>query len=149
MGGLGRSGAEARGTAIADFRFSLLPIRPRFFFSVPLVRRSWAVGHSYICYGPLLQGSTSVLYEGKPVGTPDAGAFWRVIAQHKVAVLLTAPTALRAIKKEDSEGKLVPGYDLSHFKALYLAGERADPASVQGARQLLKVPVIDHVSAEK
>ena len=104
----------------------------------------WAVGHSYIAYAPLLQGATTVLYEGKPVGTPDAGAFWRVIAQHKVTVLFTAPTALRAIKKEDSTGKLLPQYDLRHFKALYLAGERADPASLAWARDLLKVPVIDH-----
>lgn len=104
----------------------------------------WAVGHSYIAYAPLLQGATTVLYEGKPVGTPDAGAFWRVISEHKVTVLFTAPTALRAIKKEDSEGKLLPQYDMSHFKALYLAGERADPASLAWARDLLKVPVIDH-----
>jgi propionyl-CoA synthetase len=104
----------------------------------------WAVGHSYIVHGPLLQGSTSVLYEGKPVGTPDAGAFWRVISQHKVSVLLTAPTALRAIRKEDSEGKLKGKYVMSSFKALYLAGERADPASVAWARQLLNVPILDN-----
>ena len=104
----------------------------------------WAVGHSYIVYGPLLQGSTSVLYEGKPVGTPDAGAFWRVLAEHRVRVLLTAPTALRAIRKEDPEGSLVSKYDLSNFKALYLAGERADPSSLTWAQQVLKVPVIDN-----
>jgi propionyl-CoA synthetase len=104
----------------------------------------WAVGHSYIVYGPLLQGTTSVLYEGKPVGTPDAGAFWRVIAQHKVSILFTAPTALRAIRKEDADGEFLKKYDLSHFEALFLAGERADPASVKWARDHLKTPVIDH-----
>ncbi len=104
----------------------------------------WVVGHSYIVYGPLLQGCTTVLYEGKPVGTPDAGAFWRVIADHKVETLFTAPTAFRAIKKEDPEGKLIGDYDLSHFRTLYLAGERADPDTLQWAEDKLGVPVIDH-----
>ena len=104
----------------------------------------WVVGHSYIVYGPLLQGCTSVLYEGKPIGTPDAGAFWRVIAEHKVETLFTAPTAFRAIKKEDPEGKLIEEYDLSHFRTLYLAGERADPDTLQWAEDKLGVPVIDH-----
>jgi propionyl-CoA synthetase len=104
----------------------------------------WVVGHSYIVYAPLLQGATSVLYEGKPVGTPDAGAFWRLIAEHKAVVLFTAPTAFRAIRKEDPEAKLLAGYDLSHFRALFLAGERADPDTLVWAQQVLKVPVIDH-----
>ena len=104
----------------------------------------WVVGHSYIVYGPLFHGNTTVLYEGKPVGTPDAGAFWRVISQHEVKVLFTAPTALRAIKREDPEGKALGDYDLSHFKALFLAGERSDPDTLQWAENLLQVPVIDH-----
>ena len=104
----------------------------------------WVVGHSYIVYGPLFHGNTTVLYEGKPVGTPDAGAFWRVISQHEVKVLFTAPTALRAIKREDPEGKLLGDYDLSQFKALFLAGERSDPDTLQWAENLLQVPVIDH-----
>ncbi len=104
----------------------------------------WVVGHSYIVYAPLIYGCTSVLYEGKPVGTPDAGAFWRVIAEHGVSVMFTAPTAFRAIKREDPEGKLIRKYDLSKFRALFLAGERADPPTVQWAEQQLKVPVIDH-----
>ncbi len=104
----------------------------------------WVVGHSYIVYAPLLYGCTTVLYEGKPVGTPDAGAFWRVIAQHKVRALFTAPTAFRAIKREDPEGKLIRGYDLSQFRTLFLAGERSDPATLEWAEQHLKVPVIDH-----
>ena len=104
----------------------------------------WVVGHSYIVYGPLFHGNTTVLYEGKPVGTPDAGAFWRVISQHRVKVLFTAPTALRAIKREDPEGKLLRDYDLSHFKALFLAGERSDPDTLRWAENLLQVPVIDH-----
>ena len=104
----------------------------------------WVVGHSYIVYAPLLHGATTIFYEGKPVGTPDAGAFWRVISQHKVKALFTAPTAFRAIKKEDPNGKLLAGYDLSHFKYLFLAGERADPNTIQWAENLLKVPVIDH-----
>jgi propionyl-CoA synthetase len=104
----------------------------------------WVVGHSYIVYGPLLHGATTVMYEGKPVGTPDAGAFWRVISEYKVKALFTAPTAFRAIKKEDPTGSLLAKYDLSHFKTLFLAGERADPNTVQWAEELLKVPVIDH-----
>jgi propionyl-CoA synthetase len=104
----------------------------------------WVVGHSYIVYAPLLHGATTILYEGKPVGTPNAGAFWRVIAEHKVAALFTAPTAFRAIKKEDSKGELLKEYDLSHFRTLFLAGERADPDTVNWAAELLKKPVIDH-----
>jgi propionyl-CoA synthetase len=104
----------------------------------------WVVGHSYIVYGPLLQGATSVLYEGKPVGTPDAGAFWRVVAEHGVSVLFTAPTAFRAIRKEDPQAKLLAGHDLSKFRALFLAGERADPDTLKWAEDVLKVPVIDH-----
>ena len=104
----------------------------------------WVVGHSYIVYAPLLNGSTTVLYEGKPVGTPDAGVFWRVVEDYKVSVLFTAPTALRAIRKEDSEGALVKGYDLSSLRALFLAGERADPDTIRWAEAVLGVPVIDH-----
>jgi propionyl-CoA synthetase len=104
----------------------------------------WVVGHSYIIYAPLLHGATSVLYEGKPVGTPDAGAFWRVCADHKVVSLFTAPTAFRAIRKEDPDAKLLAQYDLSKFRALFLAGERADPPTLEWAEQVLKVPVIDH-----
>jgi propionyl-CoA synthetase len=104
----------------------------------------WAVGHSYIVYAPLLTGCTTVLYEGKPVGTPDAGAFWRVIAEHDVRVLFTAPTAFRAIKKEDFEGVHLRGHDLSRFRYLFLAGERLDPDTYQWASRLLGVPVIDH-----
>ncbi|CAK8713132.1 Propionyl-CoA synthetase [Candidatus Electrothrix aarhusensis] len=104
----------------------------------------WVVGHSYIVYAPLLYGCTTVVYEGKPVGTPDAGAFWRVIAEHKVKVLFTAPTAFRAIKKEDPKGLLLKDYDLSEYKALFLAGERLDPDTYHWAKDLLEVPVIDH-----
>jgi len=104
----------------------------------------WVVGHSYIVYAPLIHGNTSVLYEGKPVGTPDAGAFWRVISEHKVAALFTAPTAFRAIKREDPNGELIKKYDLKHFRTLFLAGERADPDTVAWAERQLKVPVIDH-----
>jgi propionyl-CoA synthetase len=104
----------------------------------------WVVGHSYIVYAPLFLGCTTVLYEGKPVGTPDAGAFWRVIAEHGVRVLFTAPTAFRAIKREDPEGRLVKRYDLSRFRTLFLAGERADPDTVRWAERVLGVPVIDH-----
>lgn len=104
----------------------------------------WVVGHSYIVYAPLLHGCTTILYEGKPVGTPDAGAFWRVIEQHGVSTLFTAPTALRAIKKDDPKAKLVGNYDLSKFRALFLAGERADPDSVAWAENALRRPVIDH-----
>ncbi len=104
----------------------------------------WVVGHSYIVYGPLLAGCTSILYEGKPVSTPDAGAFWRVISEHKVKALFTAPTAFRAIKQQDPDGALINDYDLSHFNMLFLAGERADPPTVQWAEDKLQVPVIDH-----
>ncbi|MCB2226338.1 MAG: propionyl-CoA synthetase [Desulfarculaceae bacterium] len=104
----------------------------------------WVVGHSYIVYAPLLYGATTIVYEGKPVGTPDAGAFWRVISQHGVKVLFTAPTAFRAIKREDSKGELLKEYDLGDFEALYLAGERTDPDTYQWAADLLQRPVIDH-----
>jgi len=104
----------------------------------------WVVGHSYIVYAPLIHGCTTVLYEGKPVGTPDAGAFWRVIAEHKVKVMFTAPTAFRAIKREDPRGALIGGYDLAGFRALFLAGERCDPDTLKWAEDRLKVPVIDH-----
>jgi propionyl-CoA synthetase len=104
----------------------------------------WVVGHSYIVYAPLLHGCTTILYEGKPVGTPDAGAFWRVISEHGAVSLFTAPTAFRAIKKEDPQGKLISRYDLSKFRTLFLAGERADPDTVQWAENMLKIPVIDH-----
>jgi len=104
----------------------------------------WVVGHSYIVYGPLLHGCTTIIYEGKPIGTPDAGAFWRVINQHRVKVLFTAPTAFRAIKKEDPRGELLKKYDLDGFQALFLAGERLDPDTYHWARELLQVPVIDH-----
>jgi propionyl-CoA synthetase len=104
----------------------------------------WVVGHSYIVYAPLIHGCTTIVFEGKPVGTPDAGAFWRVIAQHGVKVMFTAPTAFRAIKREDSEGKLLSKYDLGDFEALYLAGERTDPDTYHWATDLLQRPVIDH-----
>ena len=104
----------------------------------------WVVGHSYIVYAPLIYGCTTIVFEGKPVGTPDAGAFWRVIDQHKVKVLFTAPTAFRAIKREDSKGEYLKKYDLSGFDALYLAGERTDPDTYQWAADLLERPVIDH-----
>lgn len=104
----------------------------------------WVVGHSYIVYGPLFHGATTIMYEGKPVGTPDAGAFWRVISEHKAVAFFTAPTAFRAIRKEDPEGKFIRQYDLSKFRTLFLAGERADPPTVEWAEQQLKVPVIDH-----
>ncbi|MGI9424997.1 MAG: propionyl-CoA synthetase [Hyphomicrobiaceae bacterium] len=104
----------------------------------------WVVGHSYIVYAPLLHGCTTVMYEGKPVGTPDAGAFWRVISEHKVASMFTAPTAFRAIKKEDPDGAFIKKYDLSDFRVLYLAGERADPDTITWAENQLNVPVIDH-----
>jgi len=104
----------------------------------------WVVGHSYIVYAPLFHGCTTILYEGKPVGTPDAGAFWRVIAEHGAVAMFTAPTAFRAIKKEDPQGRLFARYDLSRFRTLFLAGERADPDTVVWAEKLLKVPVIDH-----
>jgi propionyl-CoA synthetase len=104
----------------------------------------WVVGHSYIVYGPLFHGCTSILYEGKPVGTPDAGAFWRVISEHGCVAMFTAPTAFRAIKKEDPKGLLIGKYDLSKFRTLFLAGERADPDTLKWAEQMLNVPVIDH-----
>jgi propionyl-CoA synthetase len=104
----------------------------------------WVVGHSYIVYAPLLHGCTTILYEGKPVGTPDAGAFWRVIAEHGCVSLFTAPTAFRAIKKEDPDAKLLSRHDLSAFRTLFLAGERADPDTVKWAERILGVPVLDH-----
>jgi len=104
----------------------------------------WVVGHSYIVYAPLIQGSTTILYEGKPIGTPDAGAFWRVISQHGVKSLFTAPTAFRAIKKEDPNGEYFKKYDTSCFECLYLAGERLDPDTLHWAEKLIGVPVIDH-----
>ncbi|MBP1847162.1 propionyl-CoA synthetase [Rhizobium petrolearium] len=104
----------------------------------------WVVGHSYIVYGPLLAGTTSVLFEGKPVGTPDAGTFWRVINEHRVKVLFTAPTAFRAIRREDPEGEYIAKYDISSLQALFLAGERADPETLKWAEQQLGIPVIDH-----
>jgi propionyl-CoA synthetase len=104
----------------------------------------WVVGHSYIVYAPLLHGATSILYEGKPVGTPDAGAYWRVIAEHGVAAFFTAPTAFRAIKKEDPAGTLLGRYDLKTLRTLFLAGERADPETLKWAEAKLSVPVVDH-----
>ncbi len=104
----------------------------------------WVVGHSYIVYAPLLKGCTTILYEGKPVGTPDPGAFWRVCAQHGVSALFTAPTAFRAIKKEDPKGEHMARYDLSRFRTLFLAGERCDPDTLIWARERLAVPVVDH-----
>ncbi len=102
----------------------------------------WAI--PTIVYAPLLKGCTTILYEGKPVGTPDAGAFWRVISEHKVPAMFTAPTAFRAIRRDDPEGVLLKKYDLSGFRALFLAGERSDPPTLEWAEALLKVPVIDH-----
>jgi propionyl-CoA synthetase len=104
----------------------------------------WVVGHSYICYGPLLNCSATVVFEGKPVGTPDAGVFWRVIQDYKVTAMFTAPTALRAIKKVDPKGELIKDYDLSHFRTLFLAGERSDPATIEWAQEKLDRLVIDH-----
>ena len=104
----------------------------------------WVVGHSYIVYAPLLHGCTSILFEGKPVGTPDAGTFWRIISEHKVETLFTAPTAFRAIKGQDPDGEFISKYDLSHFRNLFLAGERADPVTIHWAEEKLNVPVIDH-----
>jgi propionyl-CoA synthetase len=104
----------------------------------------WVVGHSYIVYGPLFRGCTTILFEGKPVGTPDAGVFWRVISEHGVRSLFTAPTAFRAIKRDDPKGELIKKYDISNFKYLFLAGERSDPDTIQWAEKNLKVPVIDH-----
>jgi propionyl-CoA synthetase len=104
----------------------------------------WVVGHSYIVYAPLLHGCTTILYEGKPVGTPDAGAFWRVIEQHRVKCLFTAPTAFRAIRREDPDGELLHQYDISSLETLFLAGERCDPATLHWAEKQLEIPVIDH-----
>ncbi|MCG8639626.1 MAG: propionyl-CoA synthetase [Desulfobacterales bacterium] len=104
----------------------------------------WVVGHSYIVYGPLFKGCTTIVYEGKPVGTPDASAFWRVITQHKVKALFTAPTAFRAIKREDPDARMLSDFDMSGFKYLFLAGERLDPDTLEWAENNLKVPVIDH-----
>ena len=104
----------------------------------------WVVGHSYIVYAPLLHGCTTVLYEGKPVGTPDPGAFWRVISEHGVSTMFTAPTAFRAIRQRDPEGAHIRRYDLSRFRALFLAGERCDPETLRWAQEQLGVPVIDH-----
>jgi propionyl-CoA synthetase len=104
----------------------------------------WVVGHSYIVYAPLLHGCTTILYEGKSVGTPDAGAFWRVIAEHGAVAMFTAPTALRAIKKEDPQATLLARHPMPNFRTLFLAGERADPDTVKWAEGILKVPVIDH-----
>ncbi|BCU05594.1 propionyl-CoA synthetase [Allochromatium tepidum] len=104
----------------------------------------WVVGHSYIVYAPLLMGCTTIVYEGKPVGTPDAGAFWRVIQEHRVSVLFTAPTAFRAIKREDPKAEHLKRYDLGRFRSLFLAGERCDPDTLEWAQRTLNVPVIDH-----
>jgi propionyl-CoA synthetase len=104
----------------------------------------WVVGHSYIVYAPLLHGCASVLYEGKPIGTPDAGAFWRVIQEYKVAAFFTAPTAFRAVRKEDPQGSLIKDYDIKSLRTLFLAGERADPDTVAWAQRTLSVPVVDH-----
>ncbi|MFZ2101146.1 MAG: AMP-binding protein, partial [Oricola sp.] len=104
----------------------------------------WVVGHSYIVYGPLIYGATTVLFEGKPVGTPDAGTFWRIIEEYKVSSMFTAPTAFRAIKKEDPKGEFIPKYDLSSLRSLFLAGERADPDTIIWAQDRLGIPVIDH-----
>ena len=104
----------------------------------------WVVGHSYICYGPLIHGNSTIVFEGKPIGTPDAGTFWRVINEHKVKSFFTAPTAFRAVKREDPKGEFVKKYDLSCLKQVYLAGERADPDTIVWAQEQLQVPVIDH-----
>ena len=104
----------------------------------------WVVGHSYICYGPLIHGNTTIVFEGKPIGTPDAGTFWRVISEHKVRSFFTAPTAFRAVKREDPKGEFLGKYDISHLRAIYLAGERADPDTIEWARNLTGKPVYDH-----
>lgn len=104
----------------------------------------WVVGHSYIVYGPLLQGCTTVLFEGKPIKTPDAGTFWRVISEHKVKTFFTAPTAIRAIKKEDPEAHLIGNYDISHLNVIFLAGERCDPATFEWLGKITQKPIIDH-----
>ena len=102
----------------------------------------WVVGHSYICYAPLIHGNTTIVFEGKPVGTPDASTFWRVISEHKVRSFFTAPTAIRAVKREDPKGTLVEQFDLSHLNALYLAGERADPDTIVWAQEMLGLSLI-------
>ncbi len=104
----------------------------------------WVVGHSYICYGPLVHGNTTIVFEGKPIGTPDAGTFWRVISEHKVRSFFTAPTAFRAVKREDPKGEFIKKYDLSHLRAIYLAGERADPDTIEWTQQMTGEPVYDH-----
>ena len=104
----------------------------------------WVVGHSYICYAPLIHGNTTVVFEGKPIGTPDAGTFWRVIEEHDVKSFFTAPTAFRAIKREDPKGEMIKDYDISGLRALYLAGERADPDTIEWAQRVMNVPVYDH-----
>ena len=104
----------------------------------------WVVGHSYICYGPLIAGNTTIVFEGKPVGTPDASTFWRVIAEHDVKSFFTAPTAFRAIKRDDPKGELIKNFDISGLRALYLAGERADPDTIEWAQKVMNVPVYDH-----
>ncbi|EBA12987.1 propionate-CoA ligase PrpE [Roseobacter sp. CCS2] len=104
----------------------------------------WVVGHSYICYAPLIHGNTTVVFEGKPIGTPDAGTFWRVIEEHNVKSFFTAPTAFRAIKREDPQGEMIKNYDISGLRALYLAGERADPDTIEWAQRVMNVPVYDH-----
>ena len=104
----------------------------------------WVVGHSYICYGPLIHGNTTVVFEGKPIGTPDAGTFWRIIEEHNVRSFFTAPTAIRAVKREDPKGEYRKKYDLSGLRALYLAGERADPDTIEWAQDILDIPVYDH-----
>ncbi|MEY8883475.1 propionate-CoA ligase PrpE [Donghicola sp. XS_ASV15] len=104
----------------------------------------WVVGHSYICYGPLITGNTTIVFEGKPIGTPDAGTFWRIIDEHKVKSFFTAPTAFRAVRREDPTGEFIKKYDLSGLRAVYLAGERADPATIEWAQEKLNVPIIDH-----
>jgi len=104
----------------------------------------WVVGHSYICYGPLIHGNTTIVFEGKPIGTPDAGTFWRVIEEHKVKTFFTAPTAFRAVKREDPKGEFLKKYDLSGLNAIYLAGERADPDTIEWTREMTGKPVYDH-----
>ncbi|MGE0254545.1 MAG: propionyl-CoA synthetase [Alphaproteobacteria bacterium] len=104
----------------------------------------WVVGHSYIVYAPLIYGATGIMFEGKPVGTPDAGVYWRIISEHKAVALFTAPTAFRAIKRDDPDGKLIGRYDMSAFRTLFLAGERADSDTVQWAERVVRKPVIDH-----
>ncbi|RYG89673.1 propionyl-CoA synthetase [Loktanella sp. IMCC34160] len=104
----------------------------------------WVVGHSYICYGPLIHGNTTVVFEGKPVGTPDASTFWRVISEHNVRSFFTAPTAFRAIKRDDPKGEMIKDFDISCLRALYLAGERADPDTIEWAQRVMNVPVYDH-----